>query len=354
MGKPRSRPSIRHPTRRLPRLGARMAIGLLGAVSLCVGVAGAWFTYTDLSRTRREIMSPQALAHGQGRWVQAADADIYLQEWGDPKRPTLLLTHGTGAWSGTWFGLPGALAAAGWHVVAIDLPPFGLSMTTEGRRVDYSRAAQARRVLGVIDTLDAPVTLVGHSFGAGPALEAAMHAGTRLRQLVLVDPALGLGADGSPPRCTSDDASGPWLRPRGARTALVAATATWPGFTPTMLKQFVYRKDAVTDTLVQPYQVPFARQGFSAGLGDWATAFANASCEGVDSLDPRKLRAWAASGPSVALIWGERDSITPIAQARALQSWMPSATLATLPDVGHIPHIESPSAFAATLIRQLR
>ena len=121
-----------------------------------------------------------------------------------------------------------------------------------------------------------------------------------------------------------------------------------------MLKQFVYRKDAVTDTLVQPYQVPFARQGFSAGLGDWATAFANASCEGVDSLDPRKLRAWAASGPSVALIWGERDAITPIAQARALQSWMPSATLATLPDVGHIPHIESPSAFAATLIRQLR
>jgi len=136
MGRPRSH--------RVSRLGARIAIGLLAAVSLCAGMAGAWFTYTDIARTRREIMSPQALAHGRGRWVQAADADMYLQEWGDPKQPTLLLTHGTGAWSGTWFALPDALAAAGWHVVAIDLPPFGLSLTADGTRVDYSRAAQAR------------------------------------------------------------------------------------------------------------------------------------------------------------------------------------------------------------------
>ncbi len=344
----------RQRSRRVSRLGIRIALGCLAAVSVCVGIVGAWLTYTDIARTRREIMSPEALAQGRGRWVQVADADIYLQEWGDPKQPTLLLTHGTGAWSGTWFALPDALRAAGWHVVAIDLPPFGLSRTADGARTDYSRTAQARRILGVVDTFAEPVTLVGHSFGAGPALEAAMHAGARVRQLVLVDPALGLGTDGSPPRCVPGDSTSPLLRPRSVRTALVAATATWPGLTGTMLKQFVHRKEVVTDSLVVPYQVPFARPGFSAGLGDWAITFANASCEGVDSLDPNKLRFWAASGPPVSLIWGEQDSITPIAQARALQSWMPSATLATIPDVGHIPHIESPSAFAAALIQQLR
>ena len=346
MARPRSR--------RISRLGARIAIGLLGVASLCAGVVGAWLTYTDIARTSREIMSPEGLAQGRGRWVQAADADIYLREWGDPKQPTLLLTHGTGAWSGTWFALPDALRTAGWHVVAIDLPPFGLSRTGDGARTDYSRSAQARRILGVIDTFDAPVTLVGHSFGAGPALEAAMHGGARVRQLVLVDPALGLGADGSPPRCLPGDSTNFWLRPRSVRTALVAATATWPGLTGTMLKQFVHRKEVVTDSLLVPYQVPFTRQGFSAGLGDWAITFANGSCEGADSLDPRKLRAWAAGGPPVSLIWGEQDSITPIAQAKALQSWMPSASLATIPDAGHIPHIESPREFAAVLVRQLR
>ena len=347
----------RQRSHRVSRLGIRIAIGLLGAVSLCAGAAGAWLTYTDIARTRREIMSPEALAQGRGRWVQAADADIYLREWGDPKQPTLLLTNGAGAWSGTWFALPDALRAAGWHVVAIDLPPFGLSRTADGARTDYSRAAQARRILGVVDTLDTfgtPVTLVGHSFGAGPALEAAMHAGARVRQLVLVDPALGLGSDGSPPQCAPGDSTSPLLRPRSVRTALVAASATWPGLTGTMLKQFVHRKEVVTDSLLVPYQVPFARPGFSASLGDWAIAFANASCEGVASLDPNKLRAWATGGPPVSLVWGEQDTITPIAQARALQSWMPSATLATIPDVGHLPHIESPSAFSAALVRQLR
>ncbi|WP_197028808.1 alpha/beta fold hydrolase, partial [Methylibium sp. T29-B] len=116
---------------------------------------------------------------------------------GPPHRPALLLTHGTGAWSGTWFGLPDALAAAGWRVVAVDLPPFGLTTTPDdGRTVDYSRAAQARRLLALARTLGPDLTLVGHSFGAGPALEAAVAAaadssGVVLRRLVLVDPALG-------------------------------------------------------------------------------------------------------------------------------------------------------------------
>ena len=33
--------------------------------------------------------------------------------------------------------------------------------------------------------------------------------------------------------------------------------------------------------------------------------------------------------------------------------WMPEATLVELPDVGHIPHIEDPSKFAAALLGSL-
>ena len=55
----------------------------------------------------------------------------------------------------------------------------------------------------------------------------------------------------------------------------------------------------------------------------------------------------------MALLWGEQDSITPLAQARALQGWMPQATLTVLPQVGHIPHIEGPGAFAEALLGRL-
>ena len=204
----------------------------------------------------------------------------------------MLLTHGTGAWSGTWFALPDALVAAGWRVVAVDLPPFGLSTTTATGVADYTRGAQARRILRLVERLGGAVTLVGHSFGAGPALEAAVQGGDAIRRVVLVDPALGLGIDGEAPRC---EPGGPgWLlENRTIRSGLVAATATWPSLTPTMLRSFVHRKDVVDDALVPAYRVPFGRTGFSQGLGDWASAFAQTACEQASSLSPRR----SADGP---------------------------------------------------------
>lgn len=332
------------------RVGAVLLIGV-GASMLAVGT---WLAITQHARTDRETQSAEQLAAGKGRWIAVGDADLYVQEWGRPDDPTVLLTHGTGAWSGTWFALPTALAAGGWRVVAVDLPPFGLSKTRGAdAAIDYTRAAQATRLLQLVEQLAAPVTLVGHSFGAGPALEAALRGGTRLRQLVLVDPALGLGPGGEPPVCDTA-AGGGLLKHRPTRTAIVSASATWPGLTASMLRQFVHRKDAVTEQIVPAYQLPFQRTAFSARLGDWAASFAVASCEVAMSHDPERLTRWAAGGLPLDLIWGESDTITPLAQARALQRWMPSARLTTLRDVGHIPHIEDPLAFATALLDVMR
>jgi pimeloyl-ACP methyl ester carboxylesterase len=333
------------------RVARRSAFTALALAAGLVLIGAAWVTYTQLALSVRESQSAEKLAAGRGRWVATPDASLYVQEWGDPAAPVMLLTHGTGAWSGTWFTLPATLAAAGWHVVAVDLPPFGLSTTLGQRKtVDYSRAAQATRISSLIDTLPKPVTLVGHSFGAGPALEAAMRSGDSLRQLVLVDPALGLGPLGEPPHCDTDSELGGPLAVRALRTSLVGATATWPGLSATLLRQFVHRKEVVTEQLVSAYQIPFARESFSARLGDWAAGFARASCESAESLDPAKLATWSQAGPQIALIWGEEDTITPIAQGKALQRWMPNAKMTTLPGVGHIPHIENPEAFAAALL----
>ena len=83
---------------------------LIAAVLLSVL---AWVAFAALARTMRETQTVERLAMGQGRWIQTADAKVYVQEWGDPSAPAMVLTHGTGAWSGTWFSLPDSLAAAG-------------------------------------------------------------------------------------------------------------------------------------------------------------------------------------------------------------------------------------------------
>jgi len=336
------------------RVLIRLLVGLLALLLVAAIVVATWLGYATMKRSQRERATIESLAPPGGRWVDVGDSRLFLQEWGSPGGPVLLLTHGTGAWSGTWFELPETLAAAGWRVVAVDLPPFGFS-AGRGRAgdLDYSRPAQAFRLLHLIALLGGPgeVTLVGHSFGAGPALEAAMRSPSRLRRLVLVDPALGLGPAGEAPTCAPLPG---WARAllgrRDVRSMLISGTATYPAFTAHLLGSFVHRKEAVTPERVAEYQRPMRRFSYGADIGDWAYAFAGSSCEAAESLDPLKLSAWSRNGPPVVLVWGAADTITPIAQARALMRWMPQATLVELPGVGHIPHIEDPSAFATALL----
>jgi pimeloyl-ACP methyl ester carboxylesterase len=338
------------------RATRRLAAFVLLLLALAALAAAAWIAYCDVRRNQREKVVHEALAPSQGRRIDAGDARIFVQEWGPVGGPVVVLTHGTGAWSGTWFELPETLAAAGWRVVAIDLPPFGFSQGVEpASRVDYTRSAQARRVLRVVESLGAArVVLVGHSIGAGPALEAAMLDSSRIGQLVLVAPALRLGAGGEPPACTPLPFwAAAVVDQRRLRTALVAATATYPDFSAALLRRFVHRKETVTAVRVAAYQVPMQRYGFSAALGDWARRFAEAGCERADSLKPDKLLAWSSAGPPVALIWGTEDTITPIAQAASLSAWMPKARLVTLAGVGHIPHLEDPEAFSTVLLETI-
>ena len=336
------------------RVLIRLLIALLALALLAAIAVASWLGYTTLKRSQRERATIEALAPPTGRWVDVGDARLFVQEWGPPGGPVLLLSHGTGAWSGTWFELPQALAAAGWRVVAVDLPPFGFS-ASNGRagELDYTRPAQAFRLLNLMSTLGGPseVTLVGHSFGAGPALEAAMRSSLPLHRLVLVAPALRLGPAGEAPACTPVPA---WasllLGRRDVRSVLIAGTASYPAFTDELLGRFVHRQEAITPERVAAYQAPMRRFSYSADIGDWAYAFAGAGCEPSTSLDPAKITAWAQKGPPVVLIWGTADTITPIVQARSLLRWMPEAKLMELPDVGHIPHIEDPTKLAAALL----
>jgi pimeloyl-ACP methyl ester carboxylesterase len=333
-----------------------LVLAALALLVLAAIVAAAWLGYGELRRSEREKVSNASLAPAAGRRIDVGDARLFVQEWGPVGAPAIVLLHGTGAWSGTWFELPTRLASAGWRVVALDLPPFGFSEPRESASLmDYSRQAQARRVLRVVESLGAErVVLVGHSFGAGPALEAALLDASRLSRLVLVDPALGLGAAGEPPACTpAPPWAAPWLDQRRLRTAVIAASATEPEFTAWLLRRFVHRKEAVTEERVAPYRMPMRRYGFSAALGDWARRFAEGGCETAESLRPDRLATWAAAGLPVALIWGADDTITPIAQAASLRRWIPQARLVTLPGVGHIPHLEDPAAFSGALLETI-
>jgi pimeloyl-ACP methyl ester carboxylesterase len=319
----------------------------LGAAALLVALLAGWLAYAGARLAWTETADRKQAAPAGGRWLRAYDTDVHVRDWGPAKGPVVLLVHGTGAWSGTWVSNVDALAAAGFRVVALDLPPFGFSELPASR--DYSREAQAQRILGVAAQLgSAPLTLVGHSFGGGPAAEAAMREPARFAHLVLVDAAIGLQPVPAP--CAAASGAQGVLGWRGLRTLLVAAVGTEPAFSSHWLRQFVARQEAVTPERTALYQQPFAARGFSGGLGDWAWQFAT-GCEHPASTRPEGFRRLDVP---VTLLWGELDTITPLPQARALEALLPRRRLQVLQGVGHIPQIEDVAAFNGALVEALR
>jgi alpha/beta hydrolase fold len=117
----------------LRRLGKVL---LLLALVLLVIVAIASFR---LAASLRETATRDELAPANGRLVETSSGRIFLQEKGPAGGVPVVLVHGTAAWSELWRGTIDALAAAGFHVIALDMPPFGFS----DRPGDYTRSRQA-------------------------------------------------------------------------------------------------------------------------------------------------------------------------------------------------------------------
>ncbi|HEX2708708.1 MAG TPA: alpha/beta fold hydrolase, partial [Solirubrobacterales bacterium] len=53
------------------------------------------------------------------------------------------------------------------------------------------------------------------------------------------------------------------------------------------------------------------------------------------------------------IIWGDRDPIIPVSHAEEAHRELPNSRLEVFAGVGHVPQLESPGSFIATLQRFL-
>jgi pimeloyl-ACP methyl ester carboxylesterase len=257
--------------------------------------------------------------------------------------PAVLIVHGTAAWGDFWRDIARGLAIGGWRVVAVDLPPFGYSDRDAQAR--YDRVTQAARLADVLRAVAAqPAIVVGHSFGAGAATELALRHPGRVRRLVLVDAALGV-LDPAPGRNVLARAMSMRLVGEG----VTALTVTNPLATGALLRSFMARKDAATGW-VPTIQRPMRRTGTTAAYAAWLPALF-ATDDGAWSRASARL---AANRVPVSIIWGSADTVTPLDQGRRLATLLHADRFTILKDVGHIPHVEAPVAFAAALDQALR
>lgn len=108
------------------------------------------------------------------RIVDAQSARIHLAEAGEPGRPVVLMIHGfPESWYSWRYQMP-ALAAAGYHAVAMDVRGYGRSSKPTAV-ADYRMVQKVADVVGVIDALGSDdVTVVGHDWGAPIAWTSAL------------------------------------------------------------------------------------------------------------------------------------------------------------------------------------
>ena len=254
--------------------------------------------------------------------------------------PPIVLVHGTAAWSGFWQEVADHLAKRGWRVVAIDLPPFGWSERDPQRR--YDRVAQAERLAAVVGSLGKPATVVGHSFGAGPATELALRHPNQLRGLVLVDAALGeLDA-------AAESGVTKAMRMTPIAELVTAATVTNPNAVELLLRSMIARKEQA-HRRVPVLRAPMFREGTTSAYAAWLP---NLFAKQDGALSRRTAELRKTKVP-VALIWGAADTVTPLDQGKRIAKLTRARSLQVLPGVGHIPHIEDPEGFRKALDRAL-
>ncbi len=248
--------------------------------------------------------------------------------------PPMVLLHADGENRLDWRWVVDGLATR-YEVFAPDLPGFDGA----GRPPDCSPAYFEGFVRGFLDALDLDrVTLVGNSLGGVAALRVALRDEDRVAALCLVGSA-GLGTGVSPAMQQ--------LTLPGVGEVAVGWGRTGVGAVQRMLLR-------VPLLFANPLRVPrewLAEQRRLArlpGFLDTALAALRAQVGPGGQRHVLVGELPRLTTPTL-LIWGERDLVVPVDQARAAARLLPHGKLTTIPAAGHLPHVERPDEFLAAI-----
>jgi len=250
-------------------------------------------------------------------WAESGEAS---------QRTPVVLLHGLNDSHLTWKRVAPELAVDR-RVLMPDLPGYGLS---ERPNASYELRWHAHVMAQWLEALGLErVDLVGHSFGGGVAQVMLLECPTRIRRLVLVASG-GLGRQVAPalrlaslPRVV--ERFGQCFMALGTRVAMHGNRA---GFS----KQEIGELSRMN------------------GTPGSARAFARTVRDVIDWRGQRRTFFQQAHElaelPPIALCWGDRDTIIPIAQARAFTESVEGVVLTPFAGCGHYLHNEQPTAFA--------
>jgi len=254
--------------------------------------------------------------------------------------PALLLIHGVGDNSAAWEPVHAKLAQR-FTVIAPDLLGHGESDKPRG---DYSLAAFANGMRDLLAVLGIErVTVVGHSFGGGVAMQFAYQYPQLVERIVLVSTG-GVAKDVSfALRLAALPMAGEALAMLRVPGALPAMRLFGRALGTTLSSTKFGRDAADAVDLLEGLREPRARSAFARTL----RSVVDGRGQFVTMLD----RSHLVQSIPVQLVWGEEDVVIPLSHARIAHAAMPGSRLMIFENSGHMPFRDHPDRFVEVVER---
>jgi len=255
--------------------------------------------------------------------------------------PVLLLLHGVTNSSQTWEPVAEELAGS-FTVIAPDLLGHGESATPRG---DYSLGAHASGVRDLLTLLGHDrATVVGHSLGGGIAMQFAYQFPERCERLVLVSSG-GLGPEVHLLLRAAALPGADYVLPLITSRRLLGAGRGVGG----VLQRLRLAPGGDLALLAEGF-ASLDNRGSREAFLHTVRAVIDPSGQRVSAYDRLGL---ASLMPSL-VVWGENDSIIPVAHGETAHAAMPGSRFVVFPGAGHLPHHADPERFADELLRFCR
>ncbi|XP_037783592.1 LOW QUALITY PROTEIN: haloalkane dehalogenase-like [Penaeus monodon] len=263
----------------------------------------------------------------------------YIDEGPRDAPETLLLLHGTPAWSYLYRKTIPTLLAAGYRVVAIDHIGFGRSDKLTDPEA-YTHELHVATVVNAVQDLDLKgVTLVGHDLGGPTGLSALSRDSGRYRRVVLLNTWLPQGDMFS--SLSSIKAHLPYLSFRGLTQVLGRNLPLETVFS-------VATQSSAAE--VQGYVAPFPSSLYKAGPSRWPLLIPTSYSDPMASRTGRVAAFLAGWGGAALVAYSDREVFTLPGQD-LFRRLLPRACTATVNDAGHFLQEDQGPAVARLIVQ---
>ena len=259
-------------------------------------------------------------------------AQAFYREAG--QGPGVVCLHSNSSSSGQWRALMELLAPK-FHVLAVDSYGAGKTPAWQGER-PLTLRDEVELLQPVLARAGEPFSLVGHSYGAGVALIAAIAEPKRVRALALYEPTIFAVVDAeSPP---PNDADGICAAVARAAAALDAGDADGAAeyFIDFWMERGTWRR------MPEARRAPIAATIHN--IRHWSHALLR---------EPTPLEAFAGLDVPVLYMVGKSSPPPSRAVARILTRVLPRVELVELEGVGHMAPVTHPELVNGAIVRFL-